>query len=104
MTVRAVLLIPAGDIDEAQRWAHRDECLEHCKRREYAVVGVAARWEDAAYVVLQREADIVVAARNDHFPADRVPRTETPETAPADPGAPPRERRARLARRGRASE
>jgi hypothetical protein len=104
MAERVVVLVPDGEADEEQRRAWRDEALEHCGRRGYAVVGFAAKWEDAAYLVLQGEADIIVAAREGHFPPDRLPRTETPLTAPTDADAPPRQRRPRLGRRYRAPE
>jgi hypothetical protein len=96
-TLRAVVLVPVGHPDEErQQW--RTQCLEHCELRGYGIVGFATRWEDAAYMQLEREADVIVAAREEHFAPDRVPRTEVAGTPPQQNSPAARERRARWSR------
>ncbi len=88
--LHAVILTPDGD--EAQRRAWRRQCLRHCEARGYEVVGTASEWKDAAVMLLEGRAEVIVAAEREHFPPDRVPRVETAGQPPHMPG-PPRQRR-----------
>lgn len=96
MAVRAVVLIPDGSDIDRREWI--TECEIYCARNDNSVVGFARTWNDAAFMVLHGEADVVIAARAEHFPADRVPRAEVAGEPPTDPSIPPRSRRARWLR------
>lgn len=90
--LHAVILTPDGD--EPRRRAWLAECLRHCVARGYQVVGTASEWRDAAVMMLDGRAQVIVAAERDHFPPDRIPRVETAGQPPTEPG-PPRQRRPR---------
>lgn len=93
--VTAVIYTPDGD--ETQRRAWRDQCMRHCQARGYLVVGTTTQWRDAASMMLDGRAQVIVAAKPEHFPLDRVPRVEAAGQPPTTAYPSPRQRRPREA-------
>lgn len=91
-SIRAVVLIPDGDDPRRGTWL--EQCLRHCMARGYLVIGHATQWRDAAHMMLDGRAQVIVAADVEHFPPDRIPRIEAAGQPPTTPG-PPRQRRPR---------
>lgn len=91
---RTVIWVPAGS--ETRRWAL--VCIQHCTERGYEVVGMVVDdgrpvlWEDVWRMMTRGDADVVVAARQDHMPQARVPRVEYVDRASQPP---PQDGRAR---------
>lgn len=82
--LRAVIFVPTEDPAHA-RWVL--VCGDHCRRRGYLLTAIVGDWADVAAMVKYEEVDIVVAARWDHLPPDRLPRLEIPAGECADLGA-----------------
>lgn len=87
-TTRAVILIPAGA--DADRW--RDECWAYCERCGYEVATIVAAtadgWRTALEMWAVGQAEVIVAYRRGHLPAERVPRVEIVTEEPRrQPGA-----------------
>jgi hypothetical protein len=90
--MRAVILVPDDDEDR-DRWARM--CLDDCERAGLAVtqlvVGTgAAAWDQAMSVIEAHLAEVIVVARREHVPPDRVPQLRVVAEQPATP---PRRRR-----------
>lgn len=82
--LRAVIYLPDGP--DLQRWQHR--CMEHLEAHGYELVSVViddtggARWASVSTLLLAGRADVVVIARRDHLPPDRLPRFEVANDEP----------------------
>lgn len=73
---RAIIFVP----DDAERDRWEKICLDECDRRGYLVAalvhGGAEKWHDLRTMLTNGEADVLVVARKEHLPPDRIPRTE----------------------------
>ena len=78
---RAVIFVPSLDPAHV-RWVL--VCGEFCSRRGYLITAVVGSWADTIAMVMERAADIVVTARRDHLPPDRLPRLEIAAEACTD--------------------
>lgn len=96
--LRAVIYVPAGR--DADRWQRR--CMHHVQRRGYELVAIVAdegdgaQWASVRALIDAGDVEIVVVAKEDHLPPDRLPRPEVAEEGPAPT---PSQRRPRLIRR-----
>jgi hypothetical protein len=98
MPVRAVIFVPHHASHE-QRLRWQDACRDHCNARRYTIVAIATVWADAEAMVRSGKADLKVAALPEHYPANRVPREEAVNSAPAGAEVPtPSQRRPRIQR------
>jgi len=70
---RAVLYVPSEDPAHV-RWVL--VCGDYCSARGYLITAIAGVWADVVAMVRCEGADIVIAARRDHLPPDRLPRLE----------------------------
>lgn len=74
--LKAIIFVP----DDGERATWEKMCLDHCDRHGHRVVslivGGVERWPDVLDMIRAQEADVIVVARPEHLPADRVPRTE----------------------------
>lgn len=93
--LRAIIYIPGGL--EASRWLLL--CMEYIHRCQYTPVAVVRNgdWPSAQRMRDDGQADLIVVARRDHLPADRLPREEVVEEE--GPALTPQQRRPRLIRR-----
>lgn len=72
---RAVIYVPSANPDALARWS--DECLQHCDVLGYEVLGIVlGTWVDVTGLIFEGAADLVVVARWEHPPPDRLPRLE----------------------------
>ena len=73
---RAIIFVP----DDAERERWEKICLAECDRLGYRVValvrGGVEKWGDLRRMLTSGEADVLVVARKEHLPPNRVPRTE----------------------------
>lgn len=87
----AILFVPSGD----HRWL--DLCGQYAARRGYTVIAVVSDWADVQELAREHNA-VVVYARDEHLPPDRLPRVER-ALEDCDPAVvPPSQRRPRLRR------
>jgi hypothetical protein len=75
----AVIFIPLTD-PQARQWAMM--CFSHCARSGYTPVAVVHRWCDILPMILAGVRPVVVVARQDHIPCDRLPRVEVVSAMP----------------------
>lgn len=78
---RAVIFVPALDPAHV-KWVLL--CGEYCSKRGYLVIAIVGVWADTLILVLEKAADIVVTARRDHLPPDRLPRLDVVAEACAE--------------------
>lgn len=69
----AVVFVPYED-PAHERWVH--VCCEHCAEHNYRVVAVAGTYADAIAMLFEHGSNVMVVARWDHLPPDRLPRIE----------------------------
>jgi hypothetical protein len=67
----AVILVP--DVEQ-DRWLAR--CMDHIERCGYRLAAIVRRWEDAHRLIGAGQVQVVVVARPEHIPPQRVPRFE----------------------------
>lgn len=93
-----MILVPADD-PERDRWTR--ECLADCEREGVEVTALVTRddpdegWAEAMRVIESHNAEVIVVARREHVPPDRVPQLRVVAEQSA---APPRRRRLRRPR------
>jgi hypothetical protein len=75
----AVIFIPLTD-PSARQWAMM--CFSHCARSGYTPVAVVHRWCDILQMILAGARPVVVVAKRDHIPGDRLPRIEVVSERP----------------------
>jgi hypothetical protein len=85
----AVILVPDAEQD---RWLTR--CMHHIEQCGYRLEAIVQRWEDAHQLVGAGQVQVVVVARPEHLPPQRVPRFEV--AGEVGPAPTPRQRRPRL--------
>lgn len=67
----SIIFVPSH-VSDYQRWV--DDCARHCNGEDHRVLAVVSGWADAFGYAADGRADLVVAARRDHLPPDRLPR------------------------------
>lgn len=88
-----VPVIPGADVFVLQ-------CIAHVEARGYQLYAIARTWAQVNEVIHERLAQVVVMARREHMPPDRVPRFEFLGVEPGD-SRPQPVLRAEVAGRGR---
>ena len=86
---RAVIYVRDGDLA-----FYYTRCQQHCERQGYQEVGVVQSFEAGADMLKHDVADVLVYAREEDLPPDRVPRIERAFARNDPPGA-ARQRRPR---------
>lgn len=87
--------------DDPERDRFTRECLADCERAGLEVTALVAYtdrdngWTEAVRVIESHSAEVIVVARREHVPPDRVPQLRVVAEQPA---APPRRRRLRRPR------
>jgi hypothetical protein len=84
---RAVIFVPDTDPHDYTR------CQEHCEHHGYRQVGLVREFAAGSDMLSHDQADVLVYARDEHLPPDRVPRIE--RAFDAEPSGTARQRRPR---------
>jgi len=82
--LRAVIYLPAGE--QMDRW--RRTCALHVEARGYELVSIVIdeasgeRWSSIQALLRDGRVDVIVVARRDQLPPDRLPRIEVASEEP----------------------
>jgi hypothetical protein len=82
--LRALIYIPGGE--QMTRWQRI--CGQHVEARGYRLVSIViddaggAKWPNVLTLVRAGQADVIVVARRDQLPKDRLPRIEVATEEP----------------------
>lgn len=85
MVHEALIFIPYHN-DYARYWMVA--CWSYCMRHDYKPIAIVHDWADVVTYIMAGHLPVIVSARRDHLPCDRLPRFEAVSEEPAVPARP----------------